>query len=364
MGKGSSQAPTSSTVTQTNLPSYAQPYFTQLMGQSAAQAATPYQQYQGQQVANFSPMQQAAFGALSNMQPIPGAANTAGQIATNVANQAAGFNPQFDVNQVAPQSQVQAQQTGVQNWTQPGTAAQYMSPYTQNVMSAQQALMNQAYQQNLNQINTQAAQAGAFGGDRQAIADQQAAQNYNLGLANMQAQALQNAYGQGQNTFLASQGQGLQSQIANQQAALQAAMGNVGYGMQGQLANQQQNLAAQNLAAQYGLGGLQTQLGAGSQLGALAPSMQNMGLNYLSAVQGAGNVQQQQQQQLLNTAYNNWANAQNWNWSQLGNLGNILHGVPVSPSVTQTNMQAAPSMVGMLGGLGALATGAGKLAGG
>jgi hypothetical protein len=46
-----------------------------------------------------------------------------------------------------------------------------MSPYVQNVMAAQQGLMGEQNQQQLNTINNQAAQSGAFGGDRQAIAD-------------------------------------------------------------------------------------------------------------------------------------------------------------------------------------------------
>jgi hypothetical protein len=265
-----------------------------------------------------------------------------------------------------------------------------MSPYTQNVMQTQQALMAQQQAQNLNQINTGAAQAGAYGGDRQAVADQLSQSQYAQNLAAMQAGALQNAYGQGQNTFLQSQGQGLQSQMANQQAGLQgqlanqqayntaaqygAGLGAQGqlanqqYGLQGQLANQSTNLQGQSLnnqyglqgqglAAQYGLAGMQTGLQSANQLGQLAPSQQQMGLNWINAMNQVGGTQQQQQQNLLNQAYNNYGLGQNWGWQQLGNMGNLLHGVPVTPSYTQTNLTAAPSTTGMLSGLGTLATG-------
>jgi len=65
---------------------------------------------------------------------------------------------------VAPNAQV-----ATQSWTDPGTAAQYMSPYTQQVVQAQQAYATQAYQQQREQEKGQAAQAGAFGGTREAV---------------------------------------------------------------------------------------------------------------------------------------------------------------------------------------------------
>lgn len=362
MGKGSGgSAPTSSTVTQSNMPDYAAPYFQQLMGQGLSQMATPYQQYQGQQVANTSPFQQAAQGALANMQGVPDATNTSGQIDTNIANQAAGFNPQFSVNQINPQS-VQAGQTSVQNWTDPGLAQQYMSPYTQNVLDAQKANMNVDYQNSLNQVNSQATQAGAFGGDRQAVQDAALNRTYQQQLQQMESTGLNNAYNQGQQTFLGNQAQSLQSQQANQNAGLQGQISNQNANLQGQSLNNQYGLQAQNFGAQYGIAGMQAGLSAANQLGNIGNQQQNQGLNYINALNSMGQGQQQQQQNLLNTSYNNFGQAQNWNWQQLGNYGNLLHGVPVSPNYTQTNLQAAPSLGGMLGGLGSIA--AGGLSGG
>ena len=314
---GGSSTPTSSTVSQSNLPDYAQPYMTQLMGQGLTQMATPYQQYQGQQVANTSPFQQAAQGAMANMQAVPGATNEAGQMQTNVGNQAAGFG---------------VEQAGVQNWTDPGVAQQYMSPYTQNVMSSQEALMNQQNQQQLNTINGQAVQSGAFGGDRQAIADAAQNQTYQLNLANMQANALNSAYTQGQNTFLGSQAQSLQAQQGNQNVNLQA-----------------------------GLGSMSNQLQAASGLLNTGANQQSQGLNWINGMNSMGATQQQQQQNLLNASQNNFSQAQNYNTTQLGNYGNLLHGIPVQPSYTSTNLQAAPSTTGVLGGLGSIAAGASTL---
>lgn len=54
MGKGSS-APAESTVTQTNLPEYAQPYFTELLERTSEQSTTPYTPYEGPRLAETAP---------------------------------------------------------------------------------------------------------------------------------------------------------------------------------------------------------------------------------------------------------------------------------------------------------------------
>lgn len=54
MGKGSS-APAESTVTQTNLPEYAQPYFTELLERTSEQSVTPYTPYGGPRIAETAP---------------------------------------------------------------------------------------------------------------------------------------------------------------------------------------------------------------------------------------------------------------------------------------------------------------------
>ena len=65
LGGGSSPAPapqqlppTSSTVTQTNLPAYLEPYVTRDVAAAEAAAGQPYQAYGGQRIAGFNPNQQ------------------------------------------------------------------------------------------------------------------------------------------------------------------------------------------------------------------------------------------------------------------------------------------------------------------
>ena len=73
-GGGGSSTPSSQTVTNTSIPEYAQPYAEGMLGQTSALTdinKNPYQPYQGQQVAGFSPMQAQAMSNIANQQVAP-----------------------------------------------------------------------------------------------------------------------------------------------------------------------------------------------------------------------------------------------------------------------------------------------------
>lgn len=89
MGKGGGQ-PTEQRVQSSNIPDYAQPYVEDVLGR--AQALTtqkPYEQYGGQRVAGFSPMQAQAFQNITGQQVAPQLTD-ASNIAYNVAQQGLG----------------------------------------------------------------------------------------------------------------------------------------------------------------------------------------------------------------------------------------------------------------------------------
>ena len=62
-----------------------------------------------------------------------------------------------------------AQMAGPSSWTEQGTAAQYMSPYMQNVVDIQKREANRDFAKQMAMLDARAAQAGAYGGSRQAI---------------------------------------------------------------------------------------------------------------------------------------------------------------------------------------------------
>ena len=59
-GGGGSSQPTDTTVTQTNLPEYVQPYFERLLQRGEAESLQPVTTYQGPRLAYFGPDELAA----------------------------------------------------------------------------------------------------------------------------------------------------------------------------------------------------------------------------------------------------------------------------------------------------------------
>jgi hypothetical protein len=170
-----SSAPTTTTVNQNNIPPELLPYATQVLGTASKLIQTPYQQYPGQQVANFSPLQNQAFQNIQQMQP-----NAATNQATALAGMA-GTN-QFTGNNVS----------------------QYMSPYMQNVVNQEQQGTIRNYAQQLPGLASVATGAGGLGGSREALVQANAQQGLQNQLAQIQAQGSQNAFQNAQSQFNAS----------------------------------------------------------------------------------------------------------------------------------------------------------------
>ena len=203
-GKGGGEsAPTTSTVQQNTIAPEASPYYSQLLGQAAALTdinSNPWQQYQGDQVAPFSPMQSGAFSQLEGYQ-IPQQTTDASNGAYNISQQAGAYQnytpQQFQNQYYSPQFQsmgidyqsVNAPQLQdyYANAAQGQAATGNFNPYLQDFY-AQAAYGQGAYGQaaqgsynpNLQNFYTQ----GAYG---------QAAQgSYNPNLQNYDMQAVMN----------------------------------------------------------------------------------------------------------------------------------------------------------------------------
>lgn len=256
-----------------------------------------------------------------------------------------------------------------------------LSPYLGGAMDA---LSNQgAYDlQNkyLPAVNDSFIKAGQFGSTRNQDITAQTIHDLSNSVMNQQAGLINSAYGQaGQ---LAEQNLGLQGQLAQtagglgtaqQQALLGAGstlgtLGGAQAGLQLQGAGQTAGLGSQfgnalnqqgqlQLGAagalnqtgsgygQYGsaAGGLQNAfnqslMNAGMQTGNLAAQYQTTGLQGANALYAAGTAQQQNDQQSLNTAYQDWLNQTFYPQNQTSFLSGIVRGnAPAqSPSYTQT----------------------------
>ena len=297
------------TQSQTTIPDYARPYVETLLGQTSALTDleyNPYQQYQGDRIAQFSPLQRQSYENAALMTSAPqlqDASALAGTAGLGALNTQYTFRP-ADFSSADAQS--------------------LMSPYMQNVVQRQQQDAQRQADIARQAQGAQAARAGAFGGSGDYLMRAQMAGNLARQKGDIQAQGLQNAYQQ------AMQQYNTQNQLNAQQQQFGA-----GLGLQGlQTANQ----AAQNLA---NIG--QTQYG------------QNMGVNQLQNQYGL--QQQQQAQNILNTQYQDYLNSQNYPYKQLGFMSDLLRGLPLTQQAS-TVYQAPPSMASSLVGLGTTALGA------
>jgi len=311
--------PTQTTITQTSIPDYAKPYVEKLLGQSEAVTGTPYQTYDRERIAGFTPLQQQAFTGAQGMQT-SGMTGYAGQLAGSASLGALGTN--YDP------TQFQGGQFGQQN------AQQYMSPYMQSVVDIQQREAQRQADIAGTQRGAKAVGAGAFGGSRQAIMDAEAARNLAMQKGDIQAQGLQSAYQQAQQQFNADQ--------ARRMSAAQLGEQSKQYG------------------AGLGLQGLQTALQGAGQMGQLGGQQFAQGMDINKLQQSYGTQQQQQEQNILSQQYQDFLNQQNYPYKQLGFQSDMLRGLPLSQSSSQI-YQAPPSNLSTAVGLGTAALGASRL---
>ena len=222
-------------------------------------------------------VQQAAAPSLQNYQMGPALGVSAQQVGTPTMDAAqTGYNPQLQNYQMGP-----AQQISTQSFTQPGSADQYMSPYMQNVVETQKREATRQSGIQGTQQQAQAAQAGAFGGGRDAIMRAERERNLSQQMGDIQATGSQAAYQQAQQQFNAEQQARLGAQQANQQAGL--------------------TVGGQNLAANLGVQQLGTQTGAQTSLANLSSQQQANVQNQAAQLQAQGmNSQQAMQAALAN----------------------------------------------------------------
>jgi hypothetical protein len=252
------------------LPSYAQPYYEEIMKQAALQTyntdaagkvtgVKPYVPYGGERVAGFNPNQLAVQTEAAGL-TTPGqfagaeaglgtATGIAGLMAPKGIDQAFAYKPSTVSSQqisgypgitaasVGSPNLVGAQQVGAQPqiysgaFTDPGVAASYMNPYQQQVTDVQLAEARRQGDIAKSGRGMGSINRGTFGGGRQALMEGEADRALATQLGAIQATGSQQGYQQGQQAFQADQARGLQAQQSNVQ-----------YGMQRQLANQQASL--------------------------------------------------------------------------------------------------------------------------
>lgn len=290
MGKGSSGATTS---TSSQPPQWLQNNLQSLYGQAQNVTSAPLQQYSSPTVAGFTPTQTSAMNTINNSQGITtpyynAAAQEIGNATQPIWNETQQFSP--------------------------SAISQYQSPYTQQVVNATQAQLNQNDAVQQQQLMSGAIQSGAspFGGDRAGVAAAALAGQQDL--ANNQTMA-----------------------NINNQAYTQAL---------GEFNTQQQNQLGANEATSY----LQQQGAAGLQN--LGTNAQQSALSGASAQLQSGALQQELGQEQLNVPYEQFVQQQAYPYQQLSALESAAGLTGSIAGGTGTTTTPSPSTASQIGALG------------
>lgn len=330
-GGGGGGGPNTTNVQNSNIPEYARPYVETMLGsaqqqiynyddQGNATGFRPYVPYgatvgsNGQitntaqeqanaAVAGFSPLQRQSQFNVGQLR-VPGQFDTGtgfaalgGIGAANVADRAAQAGNQY--NQMA---------------TNPFAQQAFMSPYVQNALQPQLQEMQRQYDITGQQERGRATGAGAFGGSRQALMQAENQRNKNMAMNQAIGTGYQDAFKSAQQAQQFGANLGLQGY----NTALQ------GTGQLTQAGRSLADIGGQQLQAQQGIIGLQSQFGG---------------------------QQQQLEQQKVNQAIQNYAMQQQYPMQQLAAMSGLLRGLPLQSATTQS-YQAAPSAISQISGLG------------
>lgn len=293
-----SPPPPVTSMSQTSIPEYAQPYVERMLGKAEAFSEAPYQAYGGERIAGFTPLQQQAQQNAANLQPSQ---------QLGLGTQMAGLSGLSAMN---------AGQSYQNMATNPYAMGSYMSPFMENAVSP---AMREAARQSaiLGQQNQgQAVQQGAFGGARSGIVEAERQRNLQTQLGDIYGKGLQSAYDQARQ--------------------------------------------AQQFGATLGLQGNQAAMQGASTLGQLGQTQFGQQKDIINAQAAAGAQQQGLQQQALQQKYQDFLTQKAYPQQQLSFMSDILRGAPLGQQTVQQYTAPAPSMLGQIAGAGLTVAGASK----
>jgi len=302
----------------TLLPAYQEEFLKDLLASTTARAGQPTY-IPEQQVATLAPGQERALqlgysGVGAYMPMLQAGERTlgagAGALETGIGTALSGAAP------------LMASMQGYD----PRSAQAFMDPYTEQVI--QQSYRDIARQGDIaqQQIGAQAVRGGAFGGSRQAVAEQELQRNVADQMARTGAQLRSAGYQQAQqmaqNAF--------QNQMARQQSAAQI------FGQLGQ-----------------GIGSLGSALAkTGLSQAALGETAQTAQQRDINALLSLGGLEQQQAQQMIDAQRATQLERQYEPYQRISFMSDIFRGVPSTQTTLTAQTAPAPSRISQLAGLG------------
>jgi hypothetical protein len=351
MGKGK-QAPADSTVRQTNLPEYADPYFRRML-QGAEEATMPftddlsqpiyddtgnitgfgqkstYQPYQGERIAPSEMYGdiQASRSMIRGIaqQGIPGMEEAMGAQREGMGVQREGMDVtrrgigyteegignlrgigQYDTGKFDPYSKFRQANYNEYQFQQPDmftgqTVGQYMSPYMQNVVDVQKQQAQLDFDRQQAARDAAAVQAGAFGGSRQAVGDYLAQEGLARQMGDIQATGQQQAFEQAARMFGEDRAAQMEmerlrgAELARVQAGRAGELGRVQGAEAGELGRVQQALEqSRQFGAGQALAAEQAAMQGAGQLNTFAQGLGGLGMNVGSLGQSLAGLGERQ----------------------------------------------------------------------
>ena len=308
---------TKSTVTSSNLPEYARPFFERLMQSAESEAGRPYTPYGGPRLAGFTPEQEAAFGAVEGAAlRDPLAMGASQDYYTGIME---GATPLGGIDYGDVEEMRYDPATGFQP---------FMDPYLEQVLDKQRRRETDIMEREARSLRDRATQVGAFGGSRPALEERRLRTDFGERIGDLEAQ-------QRSEGFRTAQDMGV-NQFERDRANILAARG------------QQQQEALRE--AESGV------TAAGKAAG-LDPQIFAQQAQQAEALEGLGLTRQQFTQANLDLARQDFINQRDYEKQMINFLGGVLRGVPVSPQSEVVEYQPPPSFGGQLVGAGVAGAG-------
>lgn len=295
-----------------NLSSWAGPYVTDYLSKGQALANMPYEAYTGPLTAGVSPVQQQAFTAAAGY-TAPTQFAPASQIATQIGQ--------------TPTAPYTAANIGT-GLGPVGSVESYMSPYTSGVTDV---LAREARREaDIGRTAEQArlAQAGAFGGSRQAIMEAERQRNLGTQIGDIRTKGLESAFDR----------------------ALKQRLGEAELGVRAQQAAEQ----SRQFGAELGLRGGAQQLQAAQVLGGLGAAEAAAGTQGLRTLADIGAAQRGVEQEGITAALRQFEQERLFPYQQLQFQQSLMQGLPVDTRSTTADVSDLQSILGTAGGLAGL----------
>jgi len=182
------------------LADWAAPYITDYLGKAKALAGTDYQTYKGPLTTGPSDIQNKVFQGIGSLN-FPG--NLGQSFSSTGAYQLPTYGPDGKPIAATPTIGPDGQPVAAT----PGVAANYMNPFLQSVLTPQLDELRRQSQITQMGNNAKFANAGAFGGGRQAIMDAETQRNLMQEQNKTVGQGYANAYDKAMGQFNTEQGQ-------------------------------------------------------------------------------------------------------------------------------------------------------------